>query len=271
MARSTNLHGVLSTDHPFEYLGGLSAAIRHLDGTAPALYISDLRNNQPATTTLAHFLANELRVRALNPHWIEAMKAEGYAGTLEMLDTTNNLFGWQVVDPSTVRPDQWQAMFDTYVADMRDLGMDAYFETFNPTAQAQLMERMIEAIRKGYWDAPEAVRMQLASRWRELAAGHGVDVGEEPTTAFIEKMARGFGLAAPSAPAQTQDARGQESDIGASAPANTPQPVTGQVLEEVPQEIAPQDPWSHRLAIMAMLGLAVLGASLQWRANATRT
>lgn len=267
MSRSSNLHGVLSTDHPFEFLGGLSLAIRHLDGAAPSLYVSDLRSADAARTTpLARFLSDELRVRYLNPHWIEGMKAEGYAGTLEMLNAANNLFGWQAVDPSTVRPDQWQAMFDTYVADTRDLGLNAYFEAHNPTAQAQLMERMVETIRKGYWDAPEAVRRGLAERWQELAAAHGVDVGEEPTKAFVARMA-GFGLAAA---AETPQGEGGGAAEEAAIPAGTAQPVAGTVLEEMQPAHDRADALYRWGLLGAMLGLVMLGAGLQWRAGARR-
>ena len=31
--------GLLDTDHPFEYLGGISLALQHLEGKAPQLYI----------------------------------------------------------------------------------------------------------------------------------------------------------------------------------------------------------------------------------------
>ena len=268
MSRSSNLHGVLSTDHPFEFLGGLSLAIRHLDGVAPSLYVSDLRKGTPATTTLARFLSDELRVRSLNPHWIEGMKAEGYAGTLEMLNAANNLFGWQVVDPSTVRADQWQAMFDTYVADTRDLGMNAYFEAYNPTAQAQLMERMVEAVRKGYWDAAEETRRQLVERWQELAADHGVDVGEAPTKALVERMAAGFGLATTAAPVDAVGPAAPDADEAARADAAVS--VTGQVLDEAPAADAARDDWRAWLAISVMLGLIALGAGLQWRAGAAR-
>ena len=263
MSRSSNLHGVLSTDHPFEFLGGLSLAIRHLDGAAPSLYVSDLRDAAAMRTApLARFLADEMRVRYLNPHWIEGMKAEGYAGTLEMLNAANNLFGWQVVDPSTVRADQWQAMFDTYVADLRDLDIAAYFEAHNPAAQAQLMERMVEAIRKGYWDAAEETRRLLVERWRELAADHGVTVGEDATKAFIERMATGFGLAA-AASAEAPD------DAGAISAA-APQTVAGQVLEQVPPAAEPRDDWRPWVALSLMLGLTLLGAGIQWRANTNR-
>lgn len=262
MSRSSNLHGVLSTDHPFEFLGGLSLAIRHLDGKAPLLYVSDLRDTAATkTASLARVLSDEMRVRYLNPHWIEGMKAEGYAGTLEMLNAASNLFGWQVVDPSTVRADQWQAMFDTYVADVRKLGMNAYFEAHNPTAQAQLMERMVEAIRKGYWDASEETRRRLVERWQELAADHGVSVGEPPTKDFVAQMAAGFGLAAAVAtPADTPD------DAGAASTAA--QAVAGQVLEEVKPSGEAEDDWRLWAALSLMFGLVLLGAGIQWRANA---
>jgi len=114
LSRSSNIHGMLfhgmlSTDHPFEFLGGLSLSIRHLDGKSPALYISDLRSSTVKTQTAQAFIASELRSQYLNPHWISQMQQEGYAGTLSILNATNNLFGWQVTDPSTVREAQWQA------------------------------------------------------------------------------------------------------------------------------------------------------------------
>lgn len=267
MSRSSNLNGVLSTDHPFEFLGGLSLAVRHLDGAAPSLYVSDLRDAAATRTTpLARFLADELRVRALNPHWIEGMKAEGYAGTLEMLNAANNLFGWQVVDPSTVRADQWQAMFDTYVADARDLGLNAWFEAHNPTAQAQLMERMVEAIRKGYWDAAGETRRQLAERWQALAVDHGVDVGETATREFVARMAAGFGFAAPAA----QEDGGQDRPDTDATASDAPQPVAGQVLEEVAPAGTAKDERRLWLALAVMLLLVALGGGLQWRANVRR-
>jgi hypothetical protein len=36
---------MLTTDDPFQYLGGIGAAVRALDGKAPELYISNLRGS----------------------------------------------------------------------------------------------------------------------------------------------------------------------------------------------------------------------------------
>src|SRR5690606_28208405 len=85
-----------------------------------------------------------------------------------MLGIVNNLWGWQVADPGSVRADQWQAVHDTYVRDARQLGLDRFFEQVHPDAQLQMVERMQEAIARGYWEADDATRQSLAERVREL-------------------------------------------------------------------------------------------------------
>lgn len=238
MSRSSNVHGVLSTDHPFEFLGGLSLAVRHLDGKAPALFISDLRTSNTKTTSLARFLSDEMRVRYLNPQWIQGMQKEGYAGTLAVLNVTNNLFGWQVTDPSVVRNDQWQAMFDTYVNDTRDLGISKWFETNNPTAQGQMLERMAEAIRKEYWQASDDTKRALVKRWQTLEAEHDVTVGEPATRAFVAALAAGFGMEAGSAPpVAAAPAQMQTSVAPMSAPAQTSAPT---ITQATPSDVSPE-------------------------------
>ncbi|WP_205655650.1 cobaltochelatase subunit CobN [Alcanivorax sp. 24] len=268
MSRSSNLHGVLSTDHPFEFLGGLSSAIRHLDGEAPQLLISDLRSGDVNTAGLERFLSDELRVRYLNPQWIGAMQQEGYAGTLQVLNATNNLFGWQAMDPSTVRDDQWQSLFDTYVTDSRELGTNEWFEQHNPTAQAQMLERMAEAIRKGYWDASEQTRRQLAQRWQTLSEQFEVDTGAEMTRRFIADMARGFGLDGGAKP--DADATPNPAQPPSANDANEPQAVQGQVMEAVAAE-SPDDAPPLLWAFSLMLLLIGAGALWQARSPLTRS
>ncbi|MFQ7901700.1 cobaltochelatase subunit CobN [Stutzerimonas degradans] len=256
MARSSELNGVLSTDHPFEYLGGLALAVRHLDGASPSLYIADLRKRVPRTTDAAGYLATELRSRYLNPQWIAAMQQEGYAGTLEILNVANNLWGWQAADRSMVRADQWQALHDTFVLDQRELGVNEWFEAHNSTAQAQLIERMVEAIRKGYWDASTQTRRELVERWQTLTAEHGADAGEPVTRAFIEQLAAGFGLA------QTTQ---QDADSGAVEAGET---VRGRVMQPIPARLPDEhELWRPLLGIVVLLLLALLGVVHQLRAN----
>ncbi|TWT05039.1 cobaltochelatase subunit CobN [Reyranella sp. CPCC 100927] len=258
LARSSRLHGMLSTDHPFEYLGGLSLAVRHLTGNAPDLYVADLRDAKARMTPAARLLADELRARYLNPHWIGAMKREGYAGTVEILKIVNNVWGWQVTAPDTVRADQWQAIHDTFVRDQRKLDLNGWFAQHNPTAQAQVVERLVEAIREGYWDASEQTRRELVERWQQLARDHGVDIGAEATRAFVTQAAAGFGLSATAAPAQS-----------AVPPAGrAPEPVQGQVLAPVPRQTTEPSAWLAWLCLSALCTCFLVGMAWQARSNA---
>ncbi|WP_033073860.1 cobaltochelatase subunit CobN [Sphingopyxis sp. MWB1] len=250
MSRSSNLHGLLSTDHPFEHLGGLSLAVRHLTVRSPALYVTDMRGGEVRMTTAASFLSDELRVRYLNPQWIGEMQKEGYAGANAILGIVNNLWGWQVVDPGSVRADQWQAMHDTYVRDARRMGLNRFFERVHPDAQMQMIARMQEAIARGYWQADEATRQSLAGRLRELQdRGAALDDPISDTAG-----PRGVGLngvmaaraAAPSPPAFAA----QRAALPAPAP-------TGRILERVVIPDPPQQA-GLRNQLSATLVLALL-------------
>ena len=243
LGRSSNLHGLLSTDHPFEYLGGLAMAVRSLSGTTPDLYISNLRSSGgEGNVSAARFLAGELRSRYQHPGWISAMQDEGYAGTLELLNVVNNFFGWQVTDPSMVRNDQWQAFHAVYLQDSLDLGLQAWFEEHNENAMQRIVERMLEAVRREYWQADDDIVQDLVERHRELA---GINGASGKLGDYINTLAAGFGM-----------------DMGGTSSTQT---VSGQRLTQVDSESAAAvpdlRPWLATLALCLMLGA---GALRQW-------
>ncbi|SHG80422.1 cobaltochelatase CobN [Ferrimonas marina] len=251
MARTSRLHGLLSTDHPFEYLGGLSAAVRAAGGEAPQLFISDLRQPQSRMVSVDRMLSEELRARYLNPQWISAMQEQGYAGAVEMLNVTNNLFGWQVTAPETVRDDQWQAMFDTFVEDRHELGLNEWFEQHQPAAQMQILERMAEAIRKDYWEADEATLQALVERHSELAEMVEYHQAANKTQEFIDTAAAGFGL-------------------GAGAGGSSGQSVSGYQMVEVPATELAALP--DRTALLVSLFLMmIVGAGMLAQVRQQRT
>lgn len=264
LSRSSNLYGVLTGDDPYQFLGGLSLAVRHINGASPELYISDQRQARGRIASAASFLAEEMRTRYLNPQWIKPMQDEGYSGTLEIVDTINNLWGWQALDPSTVRADQWQSMHEVYVMDKYKLDMQQWFERHNPTAQAQILERMLEAIRKGYWDAAEQTRREIAQRWQELA-DRGLATGAEATREFAQEMAVGFGLQPGVAP---QNATSQTQSTPDSAAART-QTVRGQVMQETTTQEQPEPLWRVWLALLAIVTCFIGGGVSQLRRSAS--
>ena len=260
LSRSSNLYGMLTTDDPFQYLGGIGLAVRQLTGTSPELYISNLRETgNPRTETAAGFLAKEMKGRYLHPGWIAEMQKQGYSGTLEVLGTVNNLWGWQATAPEVVRDDQWDDLKAVYIDDKLDLGMKEWFEQNNPHAQAQIIERMLEAARKEYWHADPKDVAELAQRWQELAERYDVTTDNRKFQEFVAQAA-GFGLSAAAPP--------PEAAPPAPEPVAQPQPqpVQGQKLEkqEQPAEPAPV-PWSMPAAVLITLLAFVAGARRQSR------
>ncbi len=126
---------------------------------------------------------------------------EGYAGTLQVLDATNNFWGWTATAREIVRDDQWQEMVDVYVRDKHKLGLKKWFESKNPHALAQTMERMLEAARQGYWQADAATVKELKERWRDLSERYDVQSDNARFSEFVAEGAAqaGFGLAGPAA------------------------------------------------------------------------
>ncbi|MDD1620233.1 MAG: cobaltochelatase subunit CobN [Methylococcaceae bacterium] len=258
-SRSSNLRGLLDTDHPFEYLGGISMAVRHLDGKSPQLYISNMRDpNRTKLETAEKFLSTELRAVYQHPNWMKEMQKEGYSGTLQMLNTINNFWGWQAMDRNVVRDDQWQEFHETYVKDKYKLGMRDWFEKNNPTALAQISERMLEAIRKDYWQADEQTKRELVQVYQEIAAKHDVYTANETFKAYVAELAQGYGISVQAAPTEAQPA---------AAPQQTSanQPVQGQQLEKVEQPRPVDEDWLKLLFLLPAV-LALL-AGMAWQAR----
>jgi cobaltochelatase CobN len=255
-SRSSNLRGLLDTDHPFEYLGGISMAVKYLDGEAPQLYISNMRDPRKARLQdAANFMAMELRSVYQHPNWVKEMMQEDYAGTLNMLKTINNFWGWQVMDRNVVRDDQWQAFHEVYVKDKYELGLREWFEQSNPTALAQISERMIEAIRKGYWEASDETLRELVEVYTEIAAKHDVYTENRTFAQFVADKAAGYGISAAPAPDQASSAATPPPE-GANEPQPQGEQVSGQKLEEVSQEVqdSPLDYWLFMLLLPIAAG-----------------
>ncbi|MGR5499380.1 cobaltochelatase subunit CobN [Vibrio sp. DNB22_10_4] len=248
MTRTSRLHGVLSTDHPFEYLGGLASAVRTVSGQSPSLYISDLRQSEGRTVAVSRFLAEELNARYMNPTWLKAMKTEGYSGAINMLDVTNNIFGWQVTAPETVRDDQWETLSEVLIDDKYQLELNEWFEQHQPAAQMQIIERMLEAVRKGYWEASEERLRSLIERHQELEPMVEHHKAHDVTEAYINDLATGFGM------------------LGTAADVNSSPTVSGNVMSEVENVNMPElEDTKLLLLILFSLACIAFGALRQHR------
>jgi len=72
----------------------------------------------------------------------------------------------------------WQESFEVYVEDKHGLDLKEFFEEHSPFAYQDMTARMIETIRKGYWDADDATQKKLLEEYIASVNRHGVGCSE---------------------------------------------------------------------------------------------
>lgn len=172
---SSNLYGTMDNDDMFQYLGGLSMAVKKESGKDPDVFVSMQREKGDGhIENLATTLGKEIRSRYLNPAWIEGMKKESYAGAREMAQFMENMWGWQVTTPEAVDNTKWEQTFEVYVEDKHGLEIKEFFNKENPWAYQSMTARMLEAVRKKYWSADEKITKKLAAEYALNVVEKGV-------------------------------------------------------------------------------------------------
>lgn len=250
-SRSSNIYGAMDGDDFYQYLGGTALAVRAVDGKTPDVFVTNMANpRRPVNESLERYLGREIRARYLNPKWIEAMMAEGYAGAKFVTKVVEHLYGWQVTVPEAVGDEKWQEIHETWVEDRHNLNIREKFrESGNLLAYQAMVDRMLVAVRKGYWQADAAVIEKLEATNRELIAEVGVactpDTCSSPDIVQIamqqeqrlgeqmsqrpapgaQAMARATAAAQAARPMQVAQASGSPPNAGASPSASgTPAP-----------------------------------------------
>jgi len=173
---NSNLYGFIDNDDVFQYMGGIAMAVRTVTGETPDLYVTDARakGDRGKVEPLKSFFTRELRSRYYNPKWIEGMKGQGYSGAREMDKFAEYLWGWDVTVPDLVTERMWNEVYDVYVNDKYDLGLQEFFDENNPYAYQVITARMLEASRKDYWHPSEEMKQHLAEEFEKSETKFGV-------------------------------------------------------------------------------------------------
>jgi cobaltochelatase CobN len=293
-SRASNLYATLDNDDYFSYGGSIALGVRRANGggASPPFYVSDLRRpGREHHEPLQRFMGQELRARYLNPKFAKEMMREGYAGARDIWKAVDYLWGWQVVYPETVDAAKWQEMHDVWVADRNELGIAQFFEENNPYARQGIAARMLEVVRKGYWDAPQETVRSLVRTYVESVAKHGpacdhLSCDNPELQRFTEQQAVALGAVAPATlerwKSEIERATGQSIETAlaqrsadkerwhrapspeGSAPAQAEQPaVTGFKMVEVSDQESseahppPPDALQYLLAFLGFLFFAI--------------
>jgi cobaltochelatase CobN len=145
-------HDIADSDDYYQYHGGMIAAVRSLTGEAPRAYVGDsTRPDNVRTRTLVEESARVFRSRVVNPRWIQAMRRHGYKGAFELAATVDYLFGWDATT-GVVADWMYEQLTASYVLDPETR---QFLEKSNPWALRGITERLLEAVDRGLWEAPE--------------------------------------------------------------------------------------------------------------------
>lgn len=156
--------GLTDVDHYFEYLGGVSKAVEKRAQTRPAIYLSDSLSREVKIRSLEETVTLESRAKTLNPKWYEGMLKHGFRGVAEIENHVSNTFGWSAT-ADAVGDWIYTEVAKTFVLD------DAMLERLrglNPHSAHSLVQRLLEANGRGYWDADPSALEKLRDISRSL-------------------------------------------------------------------------------------------------------
>jgi cobaltochelatase CobN len=141
-------HDILDSDDYYQFEGGMTAAVRMLSGSQPAVWHADhSRPENPVIRTLAEEVGRVVRARVVNPKWIAGAMRHGYKGGFEMAATVDYLFAFAAT-ARCVGDHHFDAVYEAYVADEAVRG---FLEEKNPAALREMSARLIEAQERQLW------------------------------------------------------------------------------------------------------------------------
>ncbi|MCY0385707.1 cobaltochelatase subunit CobN [Robbsia sp. Bb-Pol-6] len=151
-------HDVLDSSDYHQFQGGMTAAVRHLSGQQPVVYLGDhSQADAPRIRTLGEEISRVIRSRAVNPKWLDGVKRHGYKGAAELADTVDCLFGYDAT-ARVVSDHQYALVTDAY---LNDPATRAFLARDNPQALHAICERLLEAMQRGLWEHPGAYHDQV--------------------------------------------------------------------------------------------------------------
>ncbi|MDZ8085619.1 MAG: cobaltochelatase subunit CobN, partial [Nostoc sp. DedQUE12b] len=142
-------HDLLDSDDYYQFQGGLTAAVRSLQGKNPQTYFGD--NSipaQPRVRQLKEEIARVYRSRVVNPKWIAGVMRHGYKGAFEMAATVDYLFAYDAT-AKCAEDYMYQGIVDAYLLDPVVV---EFIQQKNPYALRDIAEKLLEAHKRNLWE-----------------------------------------------------------------------------------------------------------------------
>ena len=164
--RSSMDYEITDLDHYYEFLGGLSRSVQEASGRPAKIVVSDSTAGRTRTEEVGRSIQRGIRTRLLNPKWLDAMLAHPHHGGQQIAARMENMVG---LAATTGRVDG--RLFDDLADDLvLDEERRRQIQENNPYAAMEVIERLLEARARGYWQADEDRLEQLRRLYLETEA-----------------------------------------------------------------------------------------------------
>lgn len=165
---------MLSSDDYNAYHGGMIAAVRATSGKAPHSYAGDTTDrSEPRVLTVQETARRTFRAEAINPKYIKGMMKHGYKGAADLSNMVSISYQW---DATTKIMDDW--MYEQYAEKyVLNEEMADWMNDVNPWARKRIIETLLEANKRGLWNADEEMKNKLENLYLDVE-GEMEEAGE---------------------------------------------------------------------------------------------
>ena len=161
----TREYDMMDSDDFYSYHGGMIAAVKAFKGKSPRSYIGDSSDPERTKVRTAEEEAKYVfRARVLNPRWIKSMQRHGYKGAGDISRMVDIAFGWDAT-AEVLEDWMYEELAKKYALDKN---MQEWFKEVNPYALQNITERLLEAIKRGMWQAEEKMKKELQKIYLDI-------------------------------------------------------------------------------------------------------
>jgi cobaltochelatase CobN len=156
---------ILIADDWYDFHGGLISAVKTFRGEAPKSFCGDSSDpDRVKVRSTKEETCHVFRSRLLNPKYIQSMKRHGYKGAADLSRAVDFVFGWDAT-VEVVEDWMYEGLAKKYALDAQ---MQQWLKEVNPYALQNMVERLLEAIERGMWQASEDMKKQLQQLYLQI-------------------------------------------------------------------------------------------------------
>ena len=158
-------YDMLSCTDFYNYYGGLIVAAKTVRGKMPFALAGDASDpKRILMRTTMEETKHVLRARLVNPKWLEGMKRHGFKGAGDISKMMDVVLGW---DATAEVMEDWmyERMAQKYALDPE---MQRWMKEVNPYALQNILDKLLEAISRGMWNAGDEMEAELRNAYLEI-------------------------------------------------------------------------------------------------------